>query len=102
MKKEDVLKQFDQGYDCGQVVFGYWAKQLGLDEETAYKISSGFGAGMYQGETCGAIIGAYMAIGQPVQISQPNVFFSAEERNRARCRQKGRHDHCMISQVSSA
>ena len=63
MTKEDVLKQFDNGYDCGQVVFGYWAKKLGLDEEVAYKISSGFGAGMYQGETCGAIIGAYMAIG---------------------------------------
>lgn len=63
MKKEEVLKQFDKGYDCAQVVFGYWAEKLGLDVETAYKVSSGFGAGMYQGETCGAIIGAYMALG---------------------------------------
>lgn len=63
MTKEEVLKEFDKGYDCGQVVFGQWAEKLGLDVETAYKIASGFGAGMYQGETCGAIIGAYMALG---------------------------------------
>lgn len=63
MTKEEVLEEFDKGYDCGQVVFGYWAKRLGLDEEMAHKIASGFGAGMYQGETCGAIIGAYMALG---------------------------------------
>lgn len=63
MTKEEVLKQFDNGFDCCQVVFHHWAKRLGLDEEIAYKISSGFGAGMFKGETCGAIIGAYMALG---------------------------------------
>ncbi len=35
-----------------------------MDTELAYKVSSGFGAGMFQGETCGAVIrGAYMALG---------------------------------------
>lgn len=63
MTKEEVLKEFDKGYDCGQVVLGHWAEELGLDVATAYKIASGFGAGMYQGETCGAIIGAYMVLG---------------------------------------
>ena len=63
MLKEEVLEEFDKGYDCCQVVFHYWAKKLGLDEKTAYKVSTGFGAGMLQGETCGAIIGAYMALG---------------------------------------
>lgn len=63
MTKEQVLEQFDKGFDCAQVVLGYWAEKLGLEKEMAHKISSGFGAGMYQGETCGAIIGAYMAIG---------------------------------------
>ena len=63
MTKEEVLEEFDKGYDCCQVVFHYWAKKLGLDEKTAYKISTGFGAGMLQGETCGAVVGAYMALG---------------------------------------
>lgn len=63
MTKETVLEEFDKGYDCCQVVFHYWAKKLGMDERLAYRISSGFGAGMLQGETCGAIIGAYMALG---------------------------------------
>lgn len=63
MTKEEVLKQFEEGYDCAQVVFRYWAKKTGLDEKTACKISTGFGAGMLQGETCGAVIGAYMALG---------------------------------------
>lgn len=63
MKKEEVLESFMEGFDCCQVVFHYWAKKLGMDEELAYRISTGFGAGMLQGETCGAIIGAYMSLG---------------------------------------
>lgn len=63
MTKEEVLEQFEEGYDCAQVVFHYWAERLGLDGKIAYKISTGFGAGMLQGETCGAVIGAYMALG---------------------------------------
>lgn len=63
MTKEEVLEEFMEGFDCCQVVFHHWAKQLGMDEETAYKISTGFGAGMLQGETCGAVVGAYMALG---------------------------------------
>ena len=60
---EQVLEEFDKGYDCCQVVFRYWAEKLNMDTELAYKVSSGFGAGMFQGETCGAVIGAYMALG---------------------------------------
>lgn len=63
MTKKEVLEAFEEGYDCCQVVFHYWAEKLGLDGKLAYKISSGFGAGMLQGETCGAVIGAYMALG---------------------------------------
>lgn len=63
MTKEEVMEQFEEGYDCAQVVFHYWAEKLGLDGKIAYRISTGFGAGMLQGETCGAVIGAYMALG---------------------------------------
>lgn len=63
MSSEEVLEQFKEGYDCGQVVFRYWAKKLDFDENTALKIATGFGAGMLQGETCGAVIAAYLAMG---------------------------------------
>lgn len=63
MKKEEVLEEFEKGYDCCQVIFHYWAEKMGMDGDTAYKVSTGFGAGMLQGETCGAVIGAYMALG---------------------------------------
>ncbi len=63
MTKEEVLLEFDKGFDCCQVVFHHWAQKLGVEEELAYKVSTGFGAGMLQGETCGAVIGAYMALG---------------------------------------
>lgn len=69
MTKEEVLQEFGKGFDCGQVVFSYWAKELGLDEQTAKKISTGFGGGMMQGETCGAVIGACMAMGLKYGIS---------------------------------
>lgn len=72
MTKEQVLEEFDKGYDCCQVVFRYWAEKLGMDVELAYKVSSGFGAGMFQGETCGAIIGAYMALGLKYGSHLPN------------------------------
>ena len=69
--KEDILFKFEQGYDCCQVVFQYWAKRFGMDKELAYKVSSGFAAGMYQGETCGAIVGAYMALGLKYGFYKP-------------------------------
>ena len=37
---------FQSGYNCAQSVFGAYAEELGLDFETALKISSSFGAGM--------------------------------------------------------
>ena len=68
--KEEVLEQFGDGLDCAQVVFRYWAERLGYDKKTACKLSTGFGAGMMQGETCGAVIGAYMAIGLKYGVAE--------------------------------
>ena len=41
-----------------QAVFAELAPQLGVDRETALKISACFGGGMWVGETCGAVVGA--------------------------------------------
>jgi C_GCAxxG_C_C family probable redox protein len=62
-KKSDLVeKQFSQ-FNCAQTVFSLFAEDLGMNEETALKISSGFGGGMNCAETCGAVTGSYMVIG---------------------------------------
>jgi C_GCAxxG_C_C family probable redox protein len=55
---------FEQRYNCAQAVFAAFAERLGLDEAAALKLSCGFGGGMGRmGGTCGAVTGAFMAIG---------------------------------------
>ena len=71
---------FDEGFNCCQAVFVPFALERGIDEETSLKISSGFAAGLcYQGETCGAVIGAQMALGLNNGYSEPNDEQSREE-----------------------
>ncbi len=53
---------FADGLHCSQVTFGYAAKKLGFDEETARKIGAAFGGGMFNGERCGALAGAMMGL----------------------------------------
>ena len=59
----EIRGLFENGYDCGQVVFSYFAEELGLDEEIALKIAAGLGGGMFGGDSCGAVVGAVLAIG---------------------------------------
>ncbi|WP_297089219.1 C-GCAxxG-C-C family protein [uncultured Draconibacterium sp.] len=61
-KTQQVNERFSQ-VNCAQTVFSLHAKELGINEELALKISSGFGGGMACAETCGAVTGAYMVIG---------------------------------------
>ncbi len=61
--KQRALELFTGGYNCSQSVFCVWSKENGLSEESALKISCGFGGGMRDGEVCGAVSGALMAIG---------------------------------------
>ncbi|PKM55568.1 MAG: hypothetical protein CVV00_03355 [Firmicutes bacterium HGW-Firmicutes-5] len=62
-KNENALALFACGYNCAQSVLGAFCEELGVNKETAFKIASGFGGGMRQGEVCGAVTGALMAIG---------------------------------------
>ena len=67
---ESALARFAQGYNCSQAVLSGYAGQFGLDEETAMKISSGFGGGMGRmADTCGAVTGAFMVLGKYGQNS---------------------------------
>ena len=54
---------FMQGYNCSQSVIAAWAEEIGLDMETALRLSSGFGGGMGRlREVCGAVSGAVMIL----------------------------------------
>ena len=64
---------FDKGYNCAQSVLAGSAADVGIDENTALKIASGFAAGLgYRGEMCGAVVGAYIAIGLKFGFTLPD------------------------------
>ena len=53
-----------RGYNCAQIVLCSYAEELGIDEETLFRISEGFGAGMGgMMQTCGAVTAMFMALG---------------------------------------
>ena len=63
-KPDDSAAYFNEGFSCSQAVISSFSEDLGLDRETARKISCGFGAGMARsGNICGAVTGAIMVIG---------------------------------------
>jgi len=57
------VERFLEGNGCSQAVLTHFCGQLGLDETTALRISSGFPAGMQMAGVCGAVTGAYMVLG---------------------------------------
>jgi C_GCAxxG_C_C family probable redox protein len=53
-----------QGTNCAQAVACTFAEDLGADRELALRMATGFGGGMGRtGATCGALTGAFMALG---------------------------------------
>ena len=63
-KKNFAIQQFKSGFNCAQAVVTAFAGELGIEYDTAIRITSGFGGGMGRQQlTCGALAGAYMVIG---------------------------------------
>lgn len=63
LTKEMIANSFINGVDCSQIIMGEWADRIGLSKEDAIKVSSAFGGGLGEGETCGAIIGGMLVLG---------------------------------------
>jgi C_GCAxxG_C_C family probable redox protein len=64
MKEKEALDYHKKGFNCAQSVFVVFAKEHGIPEIQALKVATGFGSGMGRLQaTCGAVTGAYMAIG---------------------------------------
>ncbi len=63
-KVEKAKELFKSGYNCSQAVLGVFCEELGLDFNTAMKISCSFGGGMGRmREVCGTVSGMFMAVG---------------------------------------
>ena len=61
--KEKAETLFKEGYNCSQAVLLTFSDKLGLDKETALKLSSSFGGGMGRlREVCGAVSGMFMVL----------------------------------------
>jgi C_GCAxxG_C_C family probable redox protein len=71
--EDEIAKLFAQGFDCGQVVLAVASERIGLDTETAAKLASGLGGGMFRGQTCGAVTGAIIALGMKYGHYEPNM-----------------------------
>lgn len=66
MKKnpECTVELFKEGYNCSQAVLGAYCDELGIDMETALRLTSSFGGGMGRlREVCGAVSSMFMIAG---------------------------------------
>ena len=61
--KDKALKNYQNGCNCAQAILKTFSQQLEIGDETAMKLASGLGVGMYSGETCGAVSAALIALG---------------------------------------
>ncbi len=79
---EKALRLFKSGYNCSQSVLAVYCERLGLDMDTALKLSSSFGGGMGRlREVCGAVSAMFMIAGLksgytvPVNITDKGVHY---------------------------
>lgn len=80
---DEIYDLFMQSINCAQVVVGQAADEIGADKAQAVSAASPFGAGMFSGDTCGAVAGALMAIGLKYGNGEPG----GHEQS-AHCREK--------------
>jgi C_GCAxxG_C_C family probable redox protein len=81
--QERAVTLFKEGYNCSQSVFAAFSKDLGMDFETALKLSSSFGGGMGKlREVCGAVSAMFTIAGLKYGYSNPQDSEAKEEHYR--------------------
>jgi len=71
------MELFKQGYNCAQSVFAAFCEDLGIDFETALKLSSSFGGGMGRlREVCGAVSGMFAVAGMKYGYTDPKDYIA--------------------------
>ena len=59
-----AVELFKSGFNCSQAVFAAFSEKIGMDEQTALRVSAGLGGGVGRmREVCGAVSGAAMLAG---------------------------------------
>ncbi len=63
-RPERAVSLFRQGFSCSQAVAAAFAPDLGLDRDTALRLSQPFGGGIARrADWCGAVTGAFLVLG---------------------------------------
>ena len=79
-RSDKALDLFKEGQFCSQVVLSAFCDDVDITPEMALKMASSFGGGMGRmGEVCGAVTGAFMALGL-LTWEAPTA--TAEEKNK--------------------
>ena len=79
-KGDIAYENFLKGYNCTQAVTVAFAEELGLDEQTAARLSCGFGGGMGRmREVCGTFSGVVMVLSQLYGYSDPTDIASKKD-----------------------
>ncbi len=58
-----AVELFKGGCACSQAILAVYGPRFGLDEDRAVRVAAGFAGGMRMAGTCGAVTGAFMALG---------------------------------------
>jgi len=62
------------GLNCSQAMLSVYGEKQGLDKSIAVKVASVLGGGMGRlGKTCGAVTGAFLALGLSYQLDDPQA-----------------------------
>ena len=70
---ETAVQRFTNGHNCAQAVFTTYAPSFGVGPSDALRIATSFGGGMGRlQEVCGAVTGAFLAIGACCGMKQPD------------------------------
>lgn len=73
-RAEQAKVYFEEGYNCAQAVTLAFAKEMGLEKDTAAKMASSFGGGLGRlREVCGAVSGMSLAAGALLGYADPKA-----------------------------
>lgn len=79
-KRDTAMALFRDGYNCSQAVLGAFAEDLGLEFNTAMRLTSSFGGGMGRmREVCGTFSALLMVIGIKLGYDEPKAFDKKSE-----------------------
>lgn len=77
---EKAAAFFATGLNCAQSVYCAFAEELGMDAETAAKVSAGLGGGVGRlREVCGAVTGATLVLGMKYGPDKTAVYEKVQE-----------------------